>query len=418
MSLYGMMRTGVSGMAAQANRLSTVADNIANSSTTGYKRAYTEFSSLVLPGTGGSYNSGGVTTSILNSISAQGALQYTTSVTDLAIDGNGFFIVQDASGTDFLTRAGAFVPDSEGRLVNSAGFQLKGWNFEKGLPPSTVTMDDLEPIKISSDGLSSTPSSKGIFTANLPSDAAVVAAANLPSNNAAGATYTAKSSVVAYGNLGEKVILDVYYTKSAAGTWDVAIYDQSKATPGTSFPYTGGPLATETLEFDATTGKLDPTSATNITVNVPNGGALTIDMSKMTQLATDYSVSKAQVDGSPPSNIERVEIDKDGIVYAQYEDGSMKALFKIPLASVTSPDRLTVQSGNVFTQSADSGPIQTGWATEDKYGKIVSGAVENSNVDIAEELTAMIESQRSYTANSKVFQTGADLMDILVNLKR
>src|SRR6476619_6891513 len=107
MGLYGMMRTSASGMAAQANRLSTVADNIANSSTTGYKRAYTEFSSLVLPSTPGSYNSGGVTTNVLNSISKQGALQYTTSTTDLAVDGNGFFVVRDASGSPFLTRAGS-----------------------------------------------------------------------------------------------------------------------------------------------------------------------------------------------------------------------------------------------------------------------------------------------------------------------
>src|ERR1700754_3290638 len=102
MSLYGMMRTGVSGMNAQANRLSTVADNIANSGTTGYKRARTEFSSMVLPETPGTYNSGGVTTTVLRSIASQGVMSYTTSVTDLAVDGNGFFVVQDSSGDTFL----------------------------------------------------------------------------------------------------------------------------------------------------------------------------------------------------------------------------------------------------------------------------------------------------------------------------
>ena len=96
----------------------------------------------------------------------------------------------------------------------------------------------------------------------------------------------------------------------------------------------------------------------------------------------------------------------------------MKPLFSIPIATVASPDKLTVVSGNVFAQSADSGKIVYGLANEGKNGKIVAGALENANVDIAEELTAMIESQRNYTANSKVFQTGADLMDVLVNLKR
>ena len=135
MSLYGMMRTGVSGMNAQANRLSTVADNIANSGTTGYKRSTTEFSSLIIPTVTGNYTSGGVTTTIRNSISQQGDLKYTTSGSDLAINGDGFFVVQNSSGTPFLTRAGSFVPDGEGRLVNAAGFYLMGYSFANG-PPS------------------------------------------------------------------------------------------------------------------------------------------------------------------------------------------------------------------------------------------------------------------------------------------
>ena len=106
MSLYGMMRTGVSGMNAQANRLSSVSDNIANSSTTGYKRSSTEFSSLIIPSTNGNYTSGAVTTSTRNQVSQQGDLKFTTSGTDFAINGDGFFMVQDTNGQTFLTRAG------------------------------------------------------------------------------------------------------------------------------------------------------------------------------------------------------------------------------------------------------------------------------------------------------------------------
>ncbi|MEJ6782401.1 flagellar hook protein FlgE [Aminobacter sp. Piv2-1] len=421
MSLYGMMRTGVSGMNSQANRLSTVADNIANSSTTGYKRASTEFSSLVLPSTAGSYNSGGVTTTVINSISKQGALQYTTSVTDLAIDGDGFFVVQDPSGTSFLTRAGAFVPDKDGYLVNTAGYRLLGWDLANGpRPDAPVNPGDIAPIRIDDTTPQWAASENGKFAANLPSSANPVAAANLPSaNGAGGATpaYTAKSSLVAYNSGGGQVILDVYLTKTAAGEWEVAVFDQAQAAAGGGFPYASGPLSTETLDFDAA-GKLAAGSATDITLTVPGGAPLTIDLSGMTQADAPYSVSKAVLDGSPLSKIERIEIDKDGTVYAQYANGSMKAIFSIAMANVPSPDKLTVISGNVFGQSADSGAISIGWPTEGKNGKIVSGALENSNVDIAEELTNMIESQRNYTANSKVFQTGADLMDILVNLKR
>src|SRR4029078_2171186 len=121
MSLYGVMRTGVSGMSAQSNKLSTVSDNIANVSTTGYKRASTEFSSLILKSGSGSYDSGAGETHVRYAISSQGHLQFTTSSTDLAVQGNGFFVVSDPSGANFLTRAGSFVTDRQGNIANAAG---------------------------------------------------------------------------------------------------------------------------------------------------------------------------------------------------------------------------------------------------------------------------------------------------------
>ncbi|MET0575289.1 MAG: flagellar hook protein FlgE [Mesorhizobium sp.] len=417
MSLYGMMRTGVSGMNAQANRLSTTADNIANSGTTGYKRASTEFSSMVIPSSTGNYTSGGVKTNVRYAITNQGDLKYTTSASDLAIDGEGFFVVQNASGSPVLTRAGSFVPDSQGRLVNAAGFYLMGYNFANGDPSAVANgFGGLEAVKISQSELVATPSRNGIFTANLPLDATVVAAANLPSANAATAAYSAKSSLVAYDNLGKEVILDVYFTKTAANTWEVAVYNKDQAGSPNAFPYGGPALTTQTLNFDATTGKL--TGATPLSIAIPGGATLSLDISKTTQLGTSYTVLKGEVDGNAPSGIEKVEIGSDGTIYAQYQNGAFKALYRIPIATVQSPDQLAVLPGNVFTQSADSGDVRIGFANEGGMGAVVSGALENSNADIAEELTNMIESQRTYTANSKVFQTGADLMDVLVNLKR
>lgn len=419
MSLYGMMRTGVSGMNAQANRLSTVADNIANSDTTGYKRSSAEFSTLVMPSTGGAYNSGGVTTTIRQAVSDPGVLQYTTSVSDLAVSGDGFFVVQDPSGTPYLTRAGAFVPDGQGRLVNSAGFQLMAYSYENGVPAATVNgFEGLVPVVISDQGMTATPSTQGSYAGNLPAGATPVAAANLPAANAATAQYTSKSSMVAYDNLGNKKLLDVYFTNTGAGTWQVAVFDQSKATPGTSFPYTaGGFLGSANLTFDTTTGKLAGTP-TSVSFTVPNGASLNLDLSALTQLGTGFTVSDAQVNGNAPSTIDKVQISKDGTIYAQYKDGSTKPLYKIPLADVQSPDELAALPGNVYSQGTDSGAVRVGFANEGKLGSIISGALENSNVDIAEELTNMIAAQRSYTANSKVFQTGSDLMDVLVNLKR
>ncbi|MEP6563795.1 MAG: flagellar hook protein FlgE [Mesorhizobium sp.] len=418
MSLYGMMRTGVSGMNAQANRLSTVADNIANSDTTGYKRSSAEFSTLVMPTVGGAYNSGGVNTTIRSAVSSQGVLQYTTSVSDLAVNGEGFFVVQNPSGTPFLTRAGAFVPDAEGKLVNAAGYQLMAYSYANGTPAATANgFDGLEPVQISDQEMTATPSTEGTFNGNLPAGATSVAAGSLPTTNTATAQYTSKSSLVTYDNLGNKVLLDVYFTNTGTGTWQVSVFDQSKATPGTSFPYTGGALGSANLTFDTTTGKLTG-ATTSVSLTVPNGAAFNLDLSKLTQLGTGFTVSDATVNGNAPSTIQKIQIGQDGIIYAQYEDGSTKPLYKIPLADVQSPDRLTALPGNVYSQSADSGAVRIGFANEGKLGSVVSGALENSNVDIAEELTNMIAAQRSYTANSKVFQTGSDLMDVLVNLKR
>jgi flagellar hook protein FlgE len=416
MSLYGMMRTGVSGMQGQASKLSTIADNIANSSTTGYKRFSVEFSTLVVNSGGGSYNSGGVVTSVRQAVSQDGVLQYTSSTTDLAIDGDGFFIVQDAEGNSFLTRAGSFVPDSEGRLINSAGYYLSGYSYANGTPSVVVNgYNGLEPVIITSNELSATPSTEGIFQSNLP-NAAPIVTGTLPSANALASEYTEKSSMVVYDNLGGEVILDVYYSKTAANTWELTVFNQADATPGTSFPYSSGPLTTQAMTFDGTTGDL--IAPANFTVAVPGGQNLTIDISGMTQLSTEFLVSDLDVNGNAPATIERIDFSNDGILYAQYSDGTTRDLYQIALGSVASPDQLVALSGNVFQTSDMSGEVRIGFPNSNGNGALKSGAVETSNVDIAEELTEMVQSQRNYTANSKVFQTGSDLMDVLLNLKR
>ena len=422
MSLFGMMRTSVSGMQAQASRLSAVADNIANSDTTGFKRYSTEFSQLVSnsvqSANSSEVGSGGVLSSLRQAISHSGTVNYTNSVTDLAIDGNGFFIVQDGSGTPFLTRAGSFVPNSSGELVNSSGMALAGYSLANG-PVSVVANGyaGLEKISIAESDLVANPSTQGTLKANLPADTSV-STSPLPSANVATSAYNQKTSLVTYDNLGEGRLVDVYFTKTAAGQWEAAVFDQADAAVGTGFPYASGPIALDTLTFDLTNGGLDGASPQDVTFNIPNGSSVTLNLSGMTQLATDYTVFTAEMNGNSPSPIEGVDIGKDGTVYARYQDGSFRGLYKIPLATVVSPDQLTGQTGSVFLEGHDSGNVQIGFPGEGSVGNIIPSALEQSNVDLAEELTTMIQSQRGYTANSKVFQTGSDLMDVLVNLKR
>jgi flagellar hook protein FlgE len=446
MSLYGMMRTGASGMAAQASRLSAVSDNISNANTTGYKTASTEFSSLLLPSISGNYNSGGVQTEIRHAISQQGSLDYTSSNTDLAINGNGFFVVQNASGTPYLTRAGAFTPNADGELVNAGGYTLLGYPYTDGDPTPVVNgFDGLEPVTVGANKLTASASTAGVFSANLDSSADIITSTDTPGSSTVvagtvftqGSEYTSKSSLKGYDSLGNTVLYDIYYTKTADNTWEVAVYNQADANGDGSYNTTA--LATGTLDFynggTAQDGTLDIGSSTNLDADgkltvlsggagtnsgdsVANMGDLTIDLSGMTQYSYDFSVQSATVDGNAPSQVTGVQITSDGIVYAQYDNGDLNPLYRVAMANVESPDQLNVISGNVYQASNDSGVTVLGFAENSGFGSIVSGALESSNVDLASELTTMISAQRSYTADSKVFQTGSDLMDVLVNLKR
>ncbi|MDH4983621.1 flagellar hook protein FlgE [Hyphomicrobium sp. D-2] len=420
MGLYSTMRTSASGMAAQANRLGAVSDNIANATTAGYKRSTIEFSSLVLDGGGSEYVSGSVESHTRYMISEQGARSFTTSGTDLAVKGNGFFIVSNENGQTFMTRAGSFVPNGNGELVNAAGFKLMGYSVLNG-PPSIVANGTagLEVVTIGKLGLQANASTEGRLKVNMPLSAAVVPAANLPSANAATAQHTAMTSLTAYDNLGNQLTLDVYSTNLGGGNWEVSVFNRADAAPGGGFPYAGGAMATETLVFDTTNGQFTSTSPTSVTVAVPNGANLKIDMSGSTNLAGNYQLLDATVvNGNAPEDVDRIEIAEDGTMYSVFGSGTRIATYKIPLGSVASPDNLQPMAGNVFVATSKSGEMQIGFPGESGFGTMIAGALEQSTVDLASELTTMIEAERNYTANSKVFQTGAELMDVLVNLKR
>jgi flagellar hook protein FlgE len=419
MGVTGLMRTSASGMAAQSNRLSAVADNIANVSTTGYKRAYAEFSSFIPPQATGEYTSGGVNTDLRKAVSEQGTFRFTTSTTDLAVNGDGMFLVSDANGQVFMTRAGSFVENGDGELINAAGFRLMGYSLENGQPPIVANgTAGLEAINIGNLALQAVPSTSGTFFANLPANAADVAPADLPSTNAATAEFTNKTSVVAFANLGFPVTLDVYTAKTGPNTWEISVYNQADAAPGGGFPYASGPLATDNLTFDATTGALDAGSPDSITVPIPNGGNLVLDLSESSQLNAAYTVLEAQVNGNAPSAVDRIDIDDDGVVFAVYEDGTRVATYQIPLGDVPSPDNLLALPGDVYQPSSDSGNLLIGFPNSGSFGIVQSSTLEQSTVDLASELTLMIEAERNFQVNSKVFQTGADLLDVIVNLKR
>ncbi len=435
MSLFNSMRTATSGMAAQANALSAISDNIANSSTTGYKDASAQFETLLGEDSTTNYESGGVQTDIRYGVADQGTLQTTTSATDLSISGNGFFAVsQNGQGT-YLTRAGSFVPDTTGNLVNTAGYNLMGYAIGTNGTASTLSV-----VNVSNSTLQAAASTSGTLKANLPSTAAVVGTpattdANgnpvaatgspLPSSNSPAAQYTDKTSMTVYDNLGKADILDIYATKTGTDTYEMTAYQQSDAASNGGFPYASAPVAVTDLTFDAASGKV--TSSTNalsgqamtspsLAVTLPDGNAIGIDLSGTTQLATSFGVTTATANGNAPSTLSSIKIGTDGTVTSVYSSGVQVATYKIPLATVESPDNLTAISGNVYQASQTSGQVVLSAATTNGTGTIQQDSLEESTVDLATELTNMIQAQRGYEANSKVLQAASDLLSVLNRL--
>ena len=429
MSLTGTMNTAVSGMNAQSSRLSSISDNIANSDTIGYKRSKVSFSSFLLPSTGGSYESGSVESILGRDVSVQGELTSSTTSSNIAISGEGFFVVQSMQGQEFLTRAGDFEMDSNGDLVNSAGFALLGYSYAKGVPANQINgLSGLDRINLRDELPRSAPTKNIGFSSTLDVRKPLIDATDLPRTNTSTAKYDHKTSVTAYDSLGREVRYDVYFSKkkeAAAGPpavemeWDVSIFRADKATNG-GFPYTGVPTnnsATFTFDSQGSVTSAAPSISITDSVTVP-AQTIKFDFSKLKVQAAEFTPTENNVDGHASSWVTKASIDKDGIVYAVYSGGTRDPRFRIPLANVQSPDHLEALSGNVFLPTRESGTTFTGFPGEGIFGTTLSGKLEKSNSDLASELTDMIQAQRNYTANSKAFQTGSELMDVLISLKR
>ncbi len=409
-----ILNTSVSGMLADSNWLSSISQNVANANTTGYKNAETEFSTLV-DQVSSAAAGGGVMTSTRSLNMLQGNVVTSSTATDLAVQGSGFFVVSDSSGATYLTRNGSFVADAAGNLVNSAGYFLMANNVQGGSSSPANALSTLQKVNLAAVGETATPTTTGSIAANLPSSATPIAAADLPSVNSASSTYTASTSLVVYDNLGGAHTLNLYLANTGSGTWEVDAFDASKAATGGGFPYSSGPLATGTLTFDPTTGALS--SGSPLTIPVPNGQSMSLDLSQLTQLAASFSVSSATANGNAPASLQGVSIAANGALSFNYTNGASIAAYDIPLANVASPDNLTSVNGDAFSSNAASGPVFLGTAGLGSFGAIDSSSLESSTVDLATELTDMIQAQSSYEANSKVFQTGADILDVLNGLK-
>lgn len=414
-SFFGLFNTSIMGMNAQADALSNISANIANANTVGYKRATTNFLTVLGDLQGPEARGGGVSARTRYDITTSGSLLSSGSATDLAIRGNGFFVVSDENGVNYLTRAGSFISDSTGRLVNAAGYILMGFQEDASSTNGTsYSMSSLTPVQIQRDQLYSRSTTEGVLSTNLPVSAAVIPAADLPSANSGTSSYSAKTSLTAYDGLGQPVVLDVFYSKTAANAWEMTIYNASDSTGG-GFPYANPALVTGALTFDAATGGL--LTGSPATFTLPGGSPISLDISRSTQLGAPFVVNNVTLNGNAPGAVSQIQVASDGTLSYRLENGFTASAYRVALANVDAPSRLSNVTGNAFAPTNDSGPIFIGLPGDGGLGMIEANSLEASTVDLASELSSMIIAQRSFTANSQTFQIASEILQVINNLK-
>ncbi|WP_407965121.1 flagellar hook protein FlgE [Bartonella sp. C271] len=402
MGIYGMMRTGVSGMNAQGTRLSGVADNVANVGTVGYKRTNVQFSNYVTPSGQYAYVPGGVKSHIGHDISISGPAHATGRSGDVMIHGSGFFRVADENGKEFLTRAGSFTRDKDGYLRNTAGYyllnedgeriQIKGGPTDLFGPEATTKID---------------------FKANFNASAKVVEPEDGEIDPDDPKSYSQKKSMTTYDSQGKKVQVDFYMRKTAENKWVVDAYSNGEKVGSTEF------------NFDKEGNLIEPTEEFRLTLPDSEGETFEVDVnfggvgadSLVTQKGNLFAF-EAEADGMESGAFDGFTFGKNGEIEVMYSNQKTRIIGYVGMTTVASPESLTFLGGSVFETNSQTGAQMMGRPGDGVFGTLSSGYLEDSNVDMGDELTDMIEAQRNYTANSKVFQTGSELMDVIVNLKR
>ncbi len=432
MSLYSALFAGVSGLSAESSAMASVADNITNINTVGYKAVDSQFSTLVGDGRAGSvYAAGGVAAQPKTLISKQGLLQASSSSTDLGIDGPGFFVTRTGAGPASgvaLTRAGSFSPDKDGFLKNTAGLYLQGWRLDAaGDYVNTGNVGSLEPIRVSDLTGSAAATSRLQIRANFQSTTA--AQPGYASGDIAAGTATAdfNRSFDVYDQQGNAHRLTLGVVKTGSNTWAGEIY----AVPASDVGAANGLLREGTISFNPD-GSLDMAGSdaaffTPLQPAWTNGAGaqpIALDfgsdggLAGFTQFSSASSVITSSVDGGTLGNVSSISVSRTGRVSALFEDGTSRAIFQLPIATVPNPDGLSRATGNAYSISDESGAFAINPPGSLGAGSIDSFKLEASTSDLALEFTNMIRFQRAYSASSKIITTVDDMLQEVSNLKR
>jgi flagellar hook protein FlgE len=408
MGILTGMFTAVTGLNAYGNAMSVIGNNIANVGTVGFKSSRATFAELVsasLAGGSGADQIGlGVFLNDIQPNFSQGSLTTTGNTFDLAIDGNGFYLLSDSAGANFYSRAGQFKVNNLGQVVDASGFLLQGYQADvNGNITNTVGN-----ITLSSNAVAPQVTTTAAIRANLDANAAVPTGAF---NVADPTTYNFSTSMNVYDSLGNAQQLRFYFVKtSTANNWD--LYSQVG---------NAAPIARTDLTFSAS-GALTAGGSQALSLVIPGGATtpqtVTVDFTNVTQYGSPSGVIDQTVNGFASGTLDRISVDSQGRVTAQFTNGQSRALAQVVLNRFINPDGLVKSGDNLFIESIESGQPLSGAPTTNGLGKVVSGAVEQSNVDLGKEFVDMIITQRAFQANSRAITTSDEMLQELVNLKR
>jgi flagellar hook protein FlgE len=440
------MYSGVSGLRAEGEALGVVGDNIANVNTTGFKAQRALFEDVlghsILAGTSSSMPGSGVRVGDIQQMFTQGTLQNTGVSTDVALNGDGFFVVKgtvDGLTSNFYTRAGTFKIDQDGALTNPAGLKVQGYKangdgtFAASItdimaPTAALPARATEMVEVTAN---LDAAAKAINTAAIVGPPAVAANPWDPQNPANTANFSTTMTV--YDSLGTGHTLDVYFRKSdtVANSWDYHVLtDGDEVVP----PAAGlnAEIGSGTLAFTSNGALNTFTETVPVTVSFTNataGQAIALDfgtsigaggtgLDGTTQFAGASNVSSQSQDGYASGDFSGVAIDGTGVVQGLYTNGQKIAMAQLAVAKFRSNDGLGRAGQNLWIETRDSGTAAMGTAGSGGRGATSAGALEGSNVDLAEEFVGLIQHQRSFSANSKTITTADEMLQELINIKR
>ncbi|MGF1682678.1 flagellar basal body protein FlgE [Photobacterium makurazakiensis] len=394
----------MSGLNTTSQELNTISNNIANVSTVGFKSSRAEFSALMNGGMGG-----GVELASLSQTFNEGGFSMTGRGTDLAIGGNGFFVLQGDDGAYTYSRAGMFNQDKDNFLVNNGGLRLQGYGTDANGNLLTGSMGD---IQVKTGSVAAKASDSIDFSANLDAGASIIEDENgdrIPFDPEDSDSFNSSYTTSVYDSLGNEHTLTQYFVKTGENEWEV------------HYAMNGEVLEDESgqaLEFDESGKLVDPTGSVNISF-APEGAAemnIALSMTGSTQFGSEFAVSTNRSNGHTSGELTGITIDDDGMVFANYSNGEQMRQGQVVLADFPNNGGL-MQVGNTgWAATQASGQPLIGVPGSGTLGGLYAGYIEESNVDLTGELVGLMTAQRNYQANAQSLSTQQQLTQVLFNM--